>query len=1410
MGLLGKSASFLSIFFPVVFLHSYSLATSPTPTAANPWGLVVVGTCSPPSTFYGSPDEAVEEAKTLTGGKLTFNGANADGSLGFGVSSVTNPNCFGTYAITVGYAYTPSEQGTTCPDTNYVQKGMTCQPYNPPPESIGKPDNNNCPDDDAGSGEPGESDGESPAQNAAEHFCGDPIDVTNGNVFEEKQDYSTAGMNHLRFTRYYNSLAPASTNAVSLGKNWRHSYDRYIKVVSTSSVILERADGRQLSFTLSGGHWVGSSDTDMTLTQNGNGTGSNWVLIDRNDTQETYNQITSGEAILTSVVARNGYTQTLTRNSASQLTRVADSYNRQLNFTYNGNLLSGFTTADGLLITYNYNSSGLNPGVNDRLTGVSSSVMRQSYGYTGNFYLASITDENGNQYASWTYDSFGRGLSSQHAGGADKTTISYTDGFLNLLHTGPTVTGALGQQEKYDFVQAQGILKVNSIARSSTSNVTAAQKGFGYDSNGYISNRSDWNGDVINYVNNSHGLPTTINESDTGGVLVLRSTGIVYDTKWVHLPATITLPRKTVGFNYDGQGNVLTRTETDSTSAACPANCPTRKWSYTYDSTGHVLSVTAPRTDVVQKTTYTYNGNNIATITNALGQVIKITSYTAGGLPLSAIDANGVVSSFGYDARNRLTSYIIQAASGNSTTLFTYDNTGNITKIMLPDGSYLNYSYDVANRVTSISDAFSDHANYTYDADSNIAQAQWYNPSGQLTRAHRFTYDTLGRLREEIGAVGQVTGHGYDNNSNTLAITNPLGNQARWNYDAFNRLTQYSDPLNAGYNFANNTDDTVSNINFNSLSTAYSYDGFGRIISVISPETGTTNYTLDAAGNRVSETDARGIVTTRTFDALNRVSSEHYPNASENVTYYYDASSGGHFMAGRLAGVTDESGSTFFDYNERGDVVADSRVIGGSNYQARYGYDLADRISSMTYPSGHIISISRDTMGRVTGINWQQSAGSSKTALASNIWYLGMGAEVTHFIYGNGLVHQTAYDQDLRPISESTAIGSQNVVQNLSITYDAGDNVTTISDWLDGSRTQNFTYDKDYRLLTATGKYGSLSYSYDAVGNRTKKTEGTISTAYNYQVRGGLPYNLLSNTQDSNVRNFTYTPNGNFATDSGLGNYTWNNRNHLAQAVNPGNVNATYQYNAFGQRTRKSVGNVASNYVYDQNGHLIAEYNGSALIREYVYFGGQVLAQIEANGTIYYVHNDHLGTPQKMTDANKNIVWDRIQKPFGETFSITGSVTNNLRFAGQYFDAETGLNYNYYRYYDSTLGRYIAADPIGFGGGYDLYSYVGNNPLRWVDETGKEAQCKKDCEKQAEEDEEVCRKLLDASVRSRCWQSVQARYGACIAKKLLPPLVTNMDFGTEQTPNTPTMKPPSPWLVLPLIPFPGNPLYAGF
>ncbi len=113
-----------------------------------------------------------------------------------------------------------------------------------------------------------------------------------------------------------------------------------------------------------------------------------------------------------------------------------------------------------------------------------------------------------------------------------------------------------------------------------------------------------------------------------------------------------------------------------------------------------------------------------------------------------------------------------------------------------------------------------------------------------------------------------------------------------------------------------------------------------------------------------------------------------------------------------------------------------------------------------------------------------------------------------------------------------------------------------------------------------------------------------------------------------------------------------------------------------------------------------------------------VVGQTTETQKIYYFINDHLGTPQKLLDESADVVWSADYKPFGEADVYVNTFENRFRFPGQYFDNETGLHYNHFRFYDPKIGRYLRADPIGLDGGINLFSYVKNDPTNRIDQFG--------------------------------------------------------------------------------------------
>jgi RHS repeat-associated protein len=175
----------------------------------------------------------------------------------------------------------------------------------------------------------------------------------------------------------------------------------------------------------------------------------------------------------------------------------------------------------------------------------------------------------------------------------------------------------------------------------------------------------------------------------------------------------------------------------------------------------------------------------------------------------------------------------------------------------------------------------------------------------------------------------------------------------------------------------------------------------------------------------------------------------------------------------------------------------------------------------------------------------------------------------------------------------------------------------------------------------------------------------------------------------------------------------------MVQVANQNQPLASYAYDFDGQRVAKTTSSAITQFLYDRAGHLLAENNGAtgAAQTEYLWLDDMPLALV-TGGTLYFIHPDHLGTPQKATDAAQNLAWDAVLRPFGQTEQQTFPSLTNLRFPGQYFDVEDGLNQNWFRDYDPSIGRYIESDPIGLDGGINTYAYVAGNPVAGIDPRG--------------------------------------------------------------------------------------------
>lgn len=962
-------------------------------------------------------------------------------------------------------------------------------------------------------------------------------------------------------------------------------------------------------------------------------------------------------------------------------------------------MLETVTYSDGKTLTYHYEDTNA----------------------INRFALTGITDENGHRYATWAYDATtGRALSSQHAGGAELTTIAY-----DYVNNTRTVTNALSKQAIYNLARYQGVFRISSVDGQASTHCPASTVTFAYDSNGFVQQTTSSEGRVNTYVHSAIGQETSRTEG--AGSPVARTVATTWNATW-HEPDQITEPGGRINFTYDSSGRLSQLTETDTTSTTIPyvTNGQTRSWAYTYTTESLLATVDGPLSGSGDTTTYGYSAAGfVNSITDPLGHVTTVSSINGLGQPLTSVNANGVTTNYTYDARGRIKSVTVDPGADQSQTSFTYDDAGNLTVVTRPDGSTLTYAYDDAHRLTSVTNNLGESITYALDALGGRTATVVRSSGGPITEQQSATFDELGRVLTEIGAASQTVTHAYDRDDNEVTTTDPRSKVYGHAFDALNRLYQETDPDSYPTTLAfNGKDEVTGATDARTLATSYVRNGFGDVIRRTSPDTGITDFWYDAAGNVIKQVDARGIETDFTYDNASRMLTKTFPAASsENVAFTYDSTASGNKGVGRLTSVTDQSGSDARVYNVLGQVALDTRVIGAHSYATAYAYDAAGHVLITTYPSGRIVTYSRDVLGRVLAIATKDNGMAPAVTVASSAGYRPFGA-LSGLTFGNGTVLTRTYDQDYQ-LTDIDAVHGGTVLQDLTYGYDAAGNITAITDHLVSARTQALTYDNLNRVASASGLYGAQGYTYDGVGNRLTRSIGGTTDTYAY---ASTANRVSSVTTGANVRSFSYLASGQASQDvrdpSNTYAFTTNSDGRLVSASLNGTTVAGYVYNWAEQRVSKTAGGATTDFVFDRAGHLLAEADGAtgAVQREYVWLDDLPVAVLDETGVspvLYFVRTDQLGAAQKITDGAGAVVWDGAFDPFGTPASVTATLANNLRFPGQYLDAETQLHQNWNRDYDPSLGRYIESDPIGLDGGINAYVYVDGNPVGYFDQDGR-------------------------------------------------------------------------------------------
>ena len=1234
---------------------------------------------------------------------------------------------------------------------------------------------------------------------------GHPISPETGNVYSVETDVSFLGASPIEFKRYYNSGDQSGADQVP---GWRHSYDRNVVTVyqkpqvsysgptlTASPQYASASEACTSGFTTvqqsmnswltasasysngvcvissSGGQEVATLPINISVVpppsatpveydvirdsgqilrytlQNGSTpvtppgisirlavTPTGFTVTDDDDNVETYN--TAGQ--LQSITSRAGIVQTISYSNG-RWSGVSDSFGNSISVTRN--IEGGITTLNATgagSVRYAYDARM-------RLTTVTNlDSTTRNYTYADSRFTNALTaevDENGTQFSSWGYDSQERGTSTQEAGGAGAATLIYnSDGSV-------TVTDALGAVRTLSYTRVGDINHATSISGSPCFTCQDSA-GTTFDSYGWVSSRTDYNGNLTCYTNDPvRGLervrvegfaPGSTCPSDLASYVpasgtLQRKITTTWSSQWRE-PSLITEANRTTAFTFDASGNILTKNVTDLTVSPTVS----RAWTYTYNSFGQLLTSQSPRTDLSSTITYAYYGctngiqcGQVQTMTDELGHVTTFNTYNAYGQPLTITDPNAVVTTLTYDARERLASRSV----AGETTSFSYYPTGLVKKVTLPDGSFIQYTYDAAHRLTGMTDGLGNQVVYTLDALGNRTGTRTYDPSNALSFTRTQVFNTLSELYQQVGSAGTsavTTTFGYDSNGNQASINAPLSRSTANQYDALNRLIQITDPGTGVTQFHYDSDDNlISVVDPRSLGTTYAYNGFDDLIQQVSPDTGVTTNTVDSAGNLATSTDARHKTATYSYDARNRVTQIAY--GDQTLTFGYDS---GAFGVGRLTSAADANHALSWAYDSLGRVISKTQTVGsGASAVAKsvsYTYTNSD-LTSLVTPSGQTVTYGY-TNGQVT------SLAINGNPLLSQVLYQPFGP-VSGWTWANNTTEARVYNQDGNLTNLESAEG-------FTYSYDNAFRITGITDTDNGALSQSYGYDALDRLTSASGTGLNETWMYDANGNRVTQGGSSSST---YTVSAAS--NQISAISGALSRSYAYTASGQTSSYGGL-TFTYMNSGRLSSVTN-GAATTGYLFNVLGQRIEKS-GTSVTQFVYDESGHLLGEYDGTGnLIEETVWMGDVPVAVVQPNGTgvsVYYVHTDHLNTPRRISRPTDNvIVWRWDSEPFGNSAANQdpdgdGTIfVYNLRFPGQYYDAETGLAYNYSRDYDPGTGRYVESDPIGLVGGINTYAYVGGNPLSRIDPYGLTSVEEAIAEAIARADVEALETLLEAA-----------------------------------------------------------------
>ncbi|WP_345964766.1 DUF6531 domain-containing protein [Streptomyces coelicoflavus] len=847
------------------------------------------------------------------------------------------------------------------------------------------------------------------------------------------------------------------------------------------------------------------------------------------------------------------------------------------------------------------------------------------------------------------------------------------------------------------------------------------------------------------------GLRLRNEEAGPGGTTLLRY-GYSPDGHLTEVYNSSGLPLR---FTYDVQGRITSWTDRNGTWYRFTYDDQDRcirgdgadgflSCSITYDPEGRETRYTD---SLGHTTTYRYNERRqVIAQTDPLGNT-TYAEWDRYNRLLSRTDPLGHTSRFAYDERGNLTS--VTRPDGTATTC-EYDASDRPLWITLPTGRRRGYAYDEQGHPAATVDANGAVTTYAYDASGGLLGVT--NALGATHRVQpgplglpdsvtaplggtsRVTRDAFGRIVGTVDATGATTRTTWTVEGYPAERTMADGARESWSYDGEGNIVRYTglDGRRTTHSFTH-FDRLHARTEADGSTTWFAYDTELRLTSVTSASGAVWSYAYDPAGRLVREVDFNDRAVAYTYDAAGRLA-QRTNGADETTTYVRDA-------RGRVVERRSDDVIAAFSYDSAGQLVAavtpDTRltlardavghvVVEECNGRAVHtAYDTLGRRVERRTPSGAVSHWEWDANNRPTRVRLADSAlsfayGASgheierqlgETAVLSQEWDAG------HRLTGQTVLGRAASD----------ANASDEALLHRAYTYGQDGSLTAIDDQAYGSR--RFSRDGLGRVETVSATGWSERYAYDAAGNvsRVDVPEGPqgkrVHDGTLIRRSGHITY--IHDAQGRLVRQARKLLSGGTREWT----YTWDTEDRLTQVTTPDGHRWAYVYDGLGRRVAKRLLSDAGRPVEETHftwdgSHLVEEsstVSGPTRSWEWAPGTNRALLQVdqdEVDRRFYAIVTDLVGTPTELVDEKGQIAWRARTTLWGTPVGgSAGPVDCPLRFPGQYHDLETGLHYNFRRYYDPENARYISPDPLGLAPAPNHHSYV-SDPLRWTDPWG--------------------------------------------------------------------------------------------